>query len=74
MYSPPATGTSTSSVPFNPSAIKIGHPTVSGVNPFSHAHSKCSNAFFLFHGYRVLQSVKNGWPPSSLTTSETALA
>ena len=51
MYSPPATGTSTSSVPFNPSAIKIGHPTVSGVNPFSHAHSKCSNAFFLFPGY-----------------------
>ena len=74
MYSPPSTGTSISSVPFKPSAIKIGHPTVIAVNPFSQAHCKCSNAFLRLPGYNVLQSVKNGFPPNSFTTSATALA
>ncbi len=34
-YSPPTTGTSMSSVPLSPSPMRIGQPTVSGVNPFS---------------------------------------
>ena len=73
-YSPPLTGTSISSVPLSPSPIIIGQPTLSGVKPFSQAHSKCSKAFFLDPGYIVLQSVKKGFPPSSLTTSTIALA
>ena len=36
-YSPPTTGTSMSSVPLSPSPMRIGQPTVSGVNPFSQA-------------------------------------
>ena len=74
MYSPPSTGTSISSVPFNPSPIKIGHPTVIAVNPFSQAHCKCSKAFLRLPGYSVLQSVKNGLPPNSFITSATAFA
>ena len=74
MYSPPFTGTAISSVPFNPSPMRTGQPTVKGVNPFSQAHSKCSNAFLRLPGYRVLQSVKNGFPPNSFTISATALA
>ena len=35
MYSPPRTGTSTSSVPFRPSAIMIWQPVENGENPFS---------------------------------------
>ena len=73
-YSPPFTGTSISSVPFNPSPMMIGQPTESGVNPFSQAHSRCSRAFFRLPGYMVLQSVRNGLPPNSFTTSATALA
>ncbi len=73
-YSPPWTGTSTSSVPFSPSPIMRGHPTVRGVKPFCHAHSRCSRAFFRLPGYMVLQSVRKGLPPSSLTTSTTARA
>ena len=49
-FSPPSTGTSMSSVPFNPSPIMIGQPTVIGVNPFSHAQYKCSIAFFRLPG------------------------
>ena len=73
-YSPPATGTSTSSVPFRPSPMRMGQPAVSGVKPFSHAHSRCSRAFLRLPGYMVLQSVRNGLPPSSFTTSTRARA
>ena len=73
-YSPPATGTSTSSVPFRPSPMRMGQPTVSGVKPFCQAHSRCSRAFFRLPGYMVLQSVRKGRPPSSFTTSTTARA
>ena len=73
-YSPPATGTSMSSVPFRPSPISIGQPTVSGVKPFSQAQYRCSSAFFRLPGYIVLQSVRKGLPPSSFTTSTTARA
>ena len=36
-YSPPSTGTSTSSVPLRPSAMITGQPADSGVKPFSQA-------------------------------------
>ena len=39
-----------SSVPFKPSPIRIGHPTVRGVNPFSQAQYRCSMAFFRLPG------------------------
>ena len=35
-----------------------GQPTVNGVKPLAHAHSKCSKAFLRDPGYKVLQSVK----------------
>ena len=73
-YSPPGTGTETSSVPFRPSAISRGQPTVMGVKPFSQAQARCSKAFFRLPGYMVLQSVRKGCPPSSFTTSTTARA
>ena len=73
-YSPPSTGTSTSSVPFSPSAIITWQPVENGLNPFSYAASKWSNAFFLCPTYNVLQSVKNGFPPNSFTTSTTVFA
>ena len=38
------------------------------------AQERCSRAFFREPGYMVLQSVRNGFPPSSFTTSTTALA
>lgn len=50
-YSPSATGTAMSSVPLSPSPMRIGQPTVSGENPFSQAHSRCSRAFLRLPGY-----------------------
>ena len=38
-YSPPATGTSTSSLPFRPSAMMIWQPVVMGLKPLSMALS-----------------------------------
>ena len=73
-YSPPSTGTSTSSVPFNPSPIITWHPVENGLNPFSYAASRWSKAFFLCPTYKVLQSVKNGLPPNFFTTSTTVFA
>ena len=67
-------GISTSSVPFSPSPMIIWHPVVAGRNPFRLAQSMCSTAFFLDPGYKVLQSVRYGIPPSSFTMSATALA
>ena len=73
-YSPPATGTAMSSVPFSPSPMMTGQPTVSGVKPFSQAQYKCSMAFLRLPGYSVLQSVRKGFPPHCFTKSTTALA
>ena len=73
-YSPLTTGTSTSSVPRKPSPMMIWHPVEIGLKPFRFAQSRCSSAFFLLPGYKVLQSVRNGSPPCSLQRSATAFA
>ena len=70
----PSMGTSTSSVPFSPSAMIIWHPVDMGLNPFRFAVSRCSTACFLFPTYMVLVSVRNGMPPFSFTRSPTTLA
>src|SRR5699024_3882443 len=72
--SPPSTGTATSSVPFRPSPMIIWHPVDRILKPFSYAALRCSRASFLLPTYSVLQSVRNGRPPSSFTTSATAFA
>ena len=70
----PRTGTAISSVPLQTISNQDGATHGQRVNPFSQAQYRCSNAFLRLPGYSVLQSVKNGWPPSSFTTSATAFA
>ena len=73
-YSPPRTGTQTSSVPLRPSAMMTWQPVVSGLKPLRFAQSMCSSACLRLPGYSVLQSVRNGRPPCSLQMSATHFA
>ena len=73
-YTPFLTGTSASSVPRSPSPMMIWQPVVVGLNPFRLAQSICSGALRRLPGYRVLQSVRKGMPPCSLTRSATTFA
>ena len=73
-YSPPTTGTSTSSPPRRPSAMITWQPVENGEKPFKYAASICSSAFFRLPIYSVLQSVRNGRPPLAFTKSATVFA
>ncbi|OPX59381.1 MAG: hypothetical protein A4E30_01281 [Methanomassiliicoccales archaeon PtaB.Bin215] len=58
--------TSRCSFPHSPSAMITSQPTVMRLKPFSIAEFRWSTALALFPRYRVLQSVRNGFPPFSL--------
>ena len=44
-YSPPTTGTSTSSRPLRPSAMMVWQPVWNGLKPLAYALSRWSSAF-----------------------------
>ena len=73
IYSP-SIGTSVSSVPLKPSPMITWQPVEMVLKPLSSAQSRWSSAFLRLPGYKVLQSVRKGLPPFSLTISAIAFA